>query len=280
MKRGALGIVKADVIGYIKGVVKGLLKETAMYKHWKKIFLALTAFFWNACDNSSSPTGPVVGPESSSSTTNGQNSSSSIENQSLSSEAKSSSSSVEPSSSSVESSSSTPIAESSSSGVEPQPLYGVFVDDFCVSTQNSGTYTCSDGVTCVESSNNSEQVQVRANPEVAAKYGVIFVKDKTYKCSDGKVYNEAEFRARYNILLKEVEDKKTPCYMNGTNAVECDDGESYTIVTDEKGNKIYSNASVELSEKKFYEKYELLERMPVLYGPPCVFDGTCGDEEK
>ena len=252
-----------------------------MYKHWKKILLALTAFFWNACDNSSSPTGPVVGPESSSSTTNGQNSSSSIENQSLSSEAKSSSSSVEPSSSSVESSSSTPIAESSSSGTEPQPLYGVFVDDLCVKTETDGTYACSDGVTCVESSTEVQQLQARVDPsEVTAKYGVIFVKNKTYTCSDGKVYNEAEFRARYNILLKEVEDKKTPCYMNGTNAVECDDGETFSIVTDEKGNKIYSNAFVELSEKKFYEKYELLERMPVLYGPPCVFDGTCGDEEK
>ena len=68
--------------------------------------------------------------------------------------------------------------------------------------------------------------------------------------------------------------------MNGKDAVDCDDGESYTIVTDEKGNKTYSNASVELSEKKFFEKYELSEQMPVLYGPPCVFDGTCGDEEK
>ena len=68
--------------------------------------------------------------------------------------------------------------------------------------------------------------------------------------------------------------------MNGSNAVECDNGETFSIETDEKGNKIYSNAFVQLSEKSFFEKYELLERMPVLYGPPCVFDGTCGDEEK
>ena len=251
-----------------------------MYKHWKKILLALTALFWNACDNNSSPTGPVGGSDSSSSTTNGPFSSSSRESVSSSSAENMSSSSVEPSSSSVESSSSTPV-ESSSSGKEPAPLYGVFVNDLCVNTKNDGTYACSDGVTCVETTTDAQQLQARVDPsEVTAKYGVIFVKNKTYTCSDGKVYNEAEFRARYDILIKDIESKKTPCYMNGKNAVECDDGETFSIVTDEKGNKIYSNAFVELSEKKFYEKYELLERMPVLYGPPCVFDGTCGDEEK
>jgi len=253
-----------------------------MYKHWKKILLALTAFFWNACDNNSSPTGPVGGSDSSSSTTNGGNYSSSVDNQSSSSVANPSSSSVEQSSSSVESSSSTPV-ESSSSDREPAPLYGVFVNDLCVNTETEGTYACSDGVTCVESSTEAQPLQARTDiAEVNAKYGVIIVKNKTYTCSDGKVYNEAEFRARYDILIKDIESKKTRCYMNGKNVVDCDDGESYTIVTDEKGNKTYSNASAELSEKKFFEKYELIEieQMPVLYGPPCVFDGTCGDEEK
>ena len=223
-----------------------------MYNHWKKILLALTAFFWNACDNNSSPTGPVVGPDPSSSSTEGQNSSSSVVNLGSSSAVESgssssvvnpSSSSEEPSSSSValsssvESSSSTPIAESSSGGVEVVPLYGVYMDkETCTTHQGDNVYECTDGVTCVESTADEEQAPVTRDPtevtakygvvykpEVTAKYGVVYVKDKVYTCSDGKVYNEAEFRANYNTLI--------------------------------------------------------VDETVVLYGPPCVFDGTCGEDK-
>ena len=223
-----------------------------MYNHWKKILLALTAFFWNACDNNSSPTGPVVGPDPSSSSTEGQNSSSSVVNLGSSSAVESgssssvvnpSSSSEEPSSSSValsssvESSSSTPIAESSSGGVEVVPLYGVYMDkETCTTHQGDNVYECTDGVTCVESTADEERAPVTRDPtevtakygvvykpEVTAKYGVVYVKDKVYTCSDGKVYNEAEFRANYNTLI--------------------------------------------------------VDETVVLYGPPCVFDGTCGEDK-
>ena len=215
-----------------------------MYKHWKKFLLALTTFFWNACDNGASPAAPVF-PDSSSSTTNGQNSSSSIENSSSSStvETQSSSSSdvqsssSAESSSSVESSSSSPIAESSSGGIEVVPLYGVYMDkETCTTHQGDNVYECTDGVTCVESVADEEQAPVTRDPtevtakygvvykpEVTAKYGVVYVKDKVYTCSDGKVYNEAEFRANYN-----------------------------TIIIDET---------------------------VVLYGPPCAFDGSCGEDK-
>ena len=223
-----------------------------MYNHWKKILLALTAFFWNACDNNSSPTGPVVGPDPSSSSTEGQNSSSSVVNLGSSSAVESgssssvvnpSSSSEEPSSSSValsssvESSSSTPIAESSSGEIEVVPLYGVYMDkETCTTHQGDNVYECTDGVTCVESTADEEQAPVTRDPtevtakygvvykpEVTAKYGVVYVKDKVYTCSDGKVYNEAEFRANYNTLI--------------------------------------------------------VDETVVLYGPPCVFDGTCGEDK-
>ena len=204
-----------------------------MYNHWKKILLALTAFFWNACDNNTTPTGPAVGPDPASSSTEGQNSSSSVVNPG--------SSSVDNpvSSSSVASSSSTPIAESSSSLDDlPVPLYGIYVGETCTKTEGDSTLVCSDGVTCVESTTDDLEPAETVSPEVSAKYGVIYkpditakygiiyVKDKTYKCSDGKVYNEAEFRARYDVV--EVLEKEMP---------------------------------------------------PVLYGPPCVFDGTCGEDK-
>ena len=215
-----------------------------MYKHWKKFLLALTAFFWNACDNGSSPTAPVF-PDSSSSTTNGQNSSSSVEKVSSSSTVKnqfSSSSDVQPSSSaesssSVESSSSSPIAESSSGEIEVVPLYGVYMDrETCTVHKDDTVYECTDGVTCVESTADAEDVPATSNPtevtakygvvykpEVTAKYGVVYIKDKVYTCSDGKVYNEAEFQAHYNTLI--------------------------------------------------------IDETVVLYGPPCAFDGSCGKDK-
>lgn len=263
-----------------------------MYKHWKKILLAMTAFFWNACDDNSA-TAPVFGGSDSSSSTAtdglssssaAQHSSSSVaQNPSSSSnvENANSSSATQSSSSEAGSSSSTPVPESSSSlEVIPQPLYGVLMGEICTKTLGDSTLVCADGLTCVESVIENAEIPSCSGDQICAKYGVLMVKEKTYKCSDGRVYNEAEFMANYNIFIKTKKEEKTPCHMNGTNAVECDNGETFSIETDEKGNKIYSNAFVQLSEKSFFEKYELLERMPVLYGPPCVFDGTCGDEEK
>ena len=326
-----------------------------MYKHWKKILLAMTAFFWNACDNNSTPTAPQVTPDSSSGTnieptsssaTNTPVSSSAVENAtpssseqkpassavapnpSSSSVTAKSSSAVAPSSSSVKekvssssldqnadlygcppdvcgaelsssagmiiapkygvpmSSSSkgmiapkygVPIMSSSSQGFEAVPLYGV-VSNVCVKSENDSTLSCN-GVTCVESVTETTQIPSCSGDQICAKYGVVVIRDKTYKCDDGKVYNEAEFKARYDILtVVENDKKKIPCYKNG-DSMECDDGEFYDILKDDKGNVIYSNDIANLSEKDFLKKYEILEMAPALYGPPCMFNGTC-DEEK
>lgn len=317
-----------------------------MYRHWKKFLLAMTAFFWNACDNSTTPTAPQVLPDSSSGTNIEPTSSSAVDNptssaatvnpssstatspnssaatssastanpvsssvaspkSSTSVNPKSSSSAVtervssssldqnadlygcppdvcgpEPNSSSVGSSSSAPVVKSSSSGVEVVPLYGVQMET-CTKTEGDSVYTCTSGVTCSESVTEKSQVPSCSGDQICAKYGVVIIKDKTYKCSDGKVYNEAEFKARYNtITVVPKLEKKIPCYKDrGVDYVDCDDGMSFGIDTDEKGNKVYENEYARLSEKEFLNNYEIFEQQPALYGPPCMFNGTC-DEEK
>ena len=326
-----------------------------MYKHWKKILLAMTAFFWNACDNNSTPTAPQITPNSSSGTnieptsssaTNTPASSSAVENTTpSSSEQKPGSSAVapNPSSSSVKAKSSSaaapasssvkekvssssldqnadlygcppdvcgaelsssagmiiapkygvpmsssskgmiapkygvPIMSSSSQGFEAVPLYGV-VSNVCVKSENDSTLSCN-GVTCVESVTEKTQIPSCSGDQICAKYGVVVIRDTTYKCDDGKVYNEAEFKARYDILtVVENDKKKVPCYKNGS-SMDCDDGQSFEISKDGRGNVIYRSKTVDLSEKEFLKKYEVLEMAPALYGPPCMFNGTC-DEEK
>jgi len=211
-----------------------------LYKHWKKIALALTGFFWASCDNTSSADDNGT-PESSSSTdkpksssaTSGGKSSSSVE-QPGSSASNSSSASNAKSSSSTEATSSSSeavdpnITESSSSFDMPAPLYGVR-DSFIVidpvtpkygvfiassssemvapkygvlnplCQKTGSTLSCEDGVTCKEETKETVQ-SPECEGDVCAKYGVVIVKETTYKCDDGKVYNEAEFRAKYDIL--------------------------------------------------------------------------------
>ena len=121
--------------------------------------------------------------------------------------------------------------------------------------------------------------------QICAKYGVVIIKDKIYKCSDGKVYNEAEFKARYDtITILPKPEKKIPCYKDRGSSdyiKYCDDGMNFYIDTDEKGNKVYENEYVRLSEKEFLDKYEILnfDEPIAVYGPPCMFTGTC-DEKK
>ncbi len=327
-----------------------------MYKHWKKILLAMTAFFWNSCDNSSTPTAPQVTPNSSSGTnieptsssaTNTPVSSSAVENTTPSSSEQNpgssaiapnptsssvtakSSSAAAPSSSSVKekvssssldqnadlygcppdvcgaelsssagmiiapkygvvmSSSSkgmiapkygAPIITSSSGGFEAVPLYGV-ASSVCIKSEGDSTLSCNGGVTCVESVTEKSQLPSCSGDQICAKYGVVIIKNQVYKCDDGNVYNEAEFKARYDILtVVENDKKKVPCYKKG-DSMECDDGESFEVSKDGNGNVIYRSKTVDLSEKEFLKKYDVLEMAPALYGPPCMFNGTC-DEEK
>lgn len=176
------------------------------YKHWKKIALALTGFFWNSCDNG--PTAVDNGGATPSSSSNGNN--------------ESSSSSVAPIPSSsplygvmssiVQSSSSN--IESSSSFEQIMPAYGVYGQVACYEdgkgVKTNGEISleklyCDDGVICKET-----EVLKSFDPPcspvdkddlegavICPDYGIIHITEKTYNC-DGVTYNEAEFRTRYD----------------------------------------------------------------------------------
>ena len=79
-----------------------------------------------------------------------------------------------------------------------------------------GTYVCDDGVTCTDEISETMQAPECTGDQVCAKYGVVIVKDTVYKCDDGKTYNAAEFRNRYNILDGAVDLYGCPSDICGT----------------------------------------------------------------
>lgn len=215
------------------------------YKHWKKIALAATSFFWVSCDNdpssaSEEPTSSssveeikssaATGSPTSSSATEAQESSATADSPTSSSDAatqNSSSATEEATSSAVQDEpnikSSTSHRRSSSSNVIA-PKYGAPVDSFVIAPKYGitissssevaakygvptpvcekvdSTLTCSDGITCTETVTETQQAPECTGDQLCAKYGVVVVKETTYKCSNGKTYNEAEFRSKYQIL--------------------------------------------------------------------------------
>ncbi len=179
-----------------------------MYKHWKKILLALTSLFWVSCDNdpssaSGDPANSSIQKPSPNSAASGQETSSAAEESSISSKAdpnaKSSSSMIAAKYGVLKPSSSSSIAAKygvSSSVIAAK--YGV-PKPTCERVDKS-KLVCDDGVTCTEAITETQQVPECTADQLCAKYGVVVVKETVYKCDDGKVYNEAEFRSKYNIL--------------------------------------------------------------------------------
>lgn len=196
------------------------------YRHWKKILLSLTAFFWASCENTTSAEGDngtplsssaVENPNSSSATGSLASSSEGAAPESSSEEATSNSSvdaPPEPSSSADVAISSAEGKSSSSTGIIIAPKYGVPMSSSesliaakygvvmpsatCERTGKS-KLACDDGVTCEEMVKETME-SAPCDGDICAKYGVVVVKDTTYKCDDGKVYNVAEFRSKYQIL--------------------------------------------------------------------------------
>lgn len=200
------------------------------YKHWKKIALALTGYFWAGCDDSASSAVCLYGPDPNySSAAENPVSSSSI---ATGSETESSSSEKQK----LASSSSEATEESSSSEIEMQmPLYGVIMDKpVCTQAKGESTMTCEDGTICKQVS-EERWGGLPCSGDICPEYGVVQISENTYEC-DGKVYNEAEFRSRYEKRT-EVEEPEQDSTFNG-------------------------------------------EMQPALYGPPCVFNGTCDDEKE
>ena len=211
------------------------------YKHWKKIALALTGFFWASCDSDTTSANGSEEPSSSSVATPESSSSIATGNETTSS----SSEATEASSSSFEQIMPAygvpddPILNSSSSGdtlVEAQPLYGVVLDKYvCTQLKGEATMTCADGATCKQVTEERWAPEFPCSDEICPDYGVVQISENTYEC-DGVKYNEAQFRTRYEKLVIDEEPEQDSTF-NG-------------------------------------------EMQPALYGPPCVFNGTCNDEKE
>lgn len=149
------------------------------YKHWKRISLALTGFFWASCEVGTTTEPPLYGapPQfSSSSITQG------------------------PSSSSVDN-------ISSSSEPMPMPAYGV-PQMYCeVTSESDATFTCENGYTCTEKQTivkdpnyNGGCITDTINGEltqVCLDYGIPYYHAKSYECDNGYTYDENHFRKIY-----------------------------------------------------------------------------------
>ena len=207
------------------------------YRHWKKVALALTSFFWVGCDDSTS-----VAPVAVANNPDPEQSSSSIENTltpSSSSETGNTGEASQTSSSSAASSSAEQVQSSSDSfeGMHAIALYGVRIDldvsssstepartpcypDNLTTETNDATNVnsstrqttlrCEDGVICVESEreiSGSLPCDTEETEEglltICPDYGIVSISEKTYMC-DGKVYNEAEFLTRYSKKTRKI----------------------------------------------------------------------------
>ena len=200
-----------------------------LYKHWKKIALALTGFFWAGCEDTVTSTAPEYGcPSDGCGQGPVDDSSSSTDDALTSSSGPSTSSGTEISSSSQEFLvmplygvsekvlvSSSSAAESSSSFTEVAPAYGVpgglgcYEDPEGRKYDGSNLYRCDDGVTCVEKDSITGYGGLPCSPtetedglvEICPDYGIVAIREVTFKCDDGNVYNEAEFLSRYNAKI-------------------------------------------------------------------------------
>lgn len=317
-----------------------------LYKHWKKIAIALTGFFWASCDETAS--GPVtVNPDTPSNTisenTEGGSSSSKANNaassetaksaassaeeasatssagnagKSSSSKAKSTASSAEASSAedtpnpgtdttnTTKSSSSVKKPRSSSSNPldEPVDLYGCpsnicdpFIADTATISDSIANIAAKYGVVHPKSSSSFSQIAAKYGvilPEssssfsqIVAKYGVpnkptcepSMSEDGTisYKCSDGvtcveKTTTEMQAPAcngnvcpKYGVVKI---SKKT---------YTCDNGQTYN---EAEFQMLYDMPIIETIEVK--PVVDSVQMPIALYGPPCVFNNTCDDENK
>lgn len=193
------------------------------YKHWQKIALALTGFFWASCDSENVSANNVEGPTEGTSEPAYTQSS----EVATSSAAVQSSSSVVPESSSelvrVEpaygvtidptSSSSEVIPSSSSDFSQIVPLYGIEMNKIvCTSPESEATPRCGEGVTCTRTMEEHWKPEYSCSDyedengdiiSICPDYGVVSILETVYTCDDGKSYNEAQFQKFYEEVTKE-----------------------------------------------------------------------------
>lgn len=157
------------------------------YKHWKKIALSLTSFFWTSCDtDSASANSEVEVPASSAEAAS--SSSAPAKQVPGSSDA---SALVSSSSNETKSSSSEEPKSSSGNDFNVVPLYGVN-DKFITCIDDSTQKVC-----CTVTTQENWQPEYECSNDICPDYGVVLISEKTYDCDDGNTYNEAEFIARY-----------------------------------------------------------------------------------
>lgn len=229
------------------------------YKHWKKIALALTSFFWASCDNdATSANGEAQSTDNSSDSEKIASSASGATGQSSAADAADLSSGA--------------MTEENSSDSEMHQtiaLYGVPNDIAnCYLNKGNSTVVCNDGLECKQLTEERWENEYDCVEDVCPEYGVVLVSEATYEC-DGKIYNEAEFSINHQIsYVYDPSNDPVICDKTDENVITCRDGVTYTITTDEKGNKIYTDKDgVALSEKEFNEKYVIEEeKYAPLYG--------------
>ena len=321
-----------------------------LYKHWKKIVLALTGFFWASCDetasgpvtvNGETPSSTITETEGASSSSKAKSAASSAEEASEDSSAeeagKSSSSTAKSAASSAEeasgkssakesgksSSSKTNNAESSAEEASDDPN----AESAASNTTNPGTDTTSttkssSSVKEHRSSNSNlldEPVDLYGCPSdicgpfitdsvsisdsisiIAAKYGVILPESSSSltqiiakygvpskptceptKSKDGTVTYEC------SDSVTCVEETKTEMQAPACNGDVCP---KYGVVKISKKTYTCDNGQVynEAEFQMLYDTLPVIEEVVVhkdsiqvpiaLYGPPCVFNGTCDNE--
>ena len=139
------------------------------YKHWKKISLALTSFFWTSCNNAT-----IAEPNESN---------------------------VEKLSSSEAISSSSQAESSSSELTQVMPAYGVEMYCEVVSEQGS-TITCENGYTCIAKTDTihvpAPKCETFDGTTICPDYGVaVDILAPKYECEDGLTYDEQTFHKHY-----------------------------------------------------------------------------------
>lgn len=331
-----------------------------LYKHWKKIAIALTGFFWASCDETAS--GPVtVNPDTPSNTisenTEGGSSSSKANNAASSETAKSAASSAEEasatssagdagksSSSKAKSTASSAEEASTSSSSRANNAASSAEDTPNPGTDTTNTTKSSSSVKKPRSSSSNpldEPVDLYGCPSnicdpfiadtatisdsianIAAKYGVVHPKSSS---------SFSQIAAKYGVILPESSSSfsqivakygvpnKPTCEPSksedGTVTYKCSDGvtcvEETTTGTQApacNGNVCPKYGVVKISKKTYtcdngetyndaefqmlYDTLPMIETIEIkpvvdsvqipiaLYGPPCVFNNTCDDENK
>ena len=221
------------------------------YKHWKKLALALTGLFWASCDNSTSAEGPD---------TNGLSSNSNSENKAKGSDLEKQSSSSSDSLHmamplygvrdsvihDIKSSASVGVSSSSEGKLEIiAPAYGVFDQVPCYDVS-------SDRQTLMrEKDNGITMLQCKDGVTCQEKITENWVSE--YECID-------DICPDYGVV--KISEK----------SYACDDGNVYNEA--EFQARYYKRANTKDTEQDTTFNGEI---QPALYGPPCVFNGTCDD---